>query len=229
LVKVSSKLAVKAAVLALALVAWSGGAEAASFDCKKAKTKAEKLICETAELSKADDELALAYKAAVKAMKDAKELREVQATWRQRRDRCGDAACMLDSYQQRIAELRAMAKPLPRTGIYSRAEGPLGTIEVLELTPGRLRFTVDAYSEAGHGGTVNMGMFCGEVVLAREVGTWTDPADEECKVSLRFQKGRRLEVTQQGVCAEVMGARVSADGSYRADPEKRAPALALCY
>ena len=36
--------------------------QAASFDCAKAGTKVEKLICGDAGLSKLDDELAAAYK-----------------------------------------------------------------------------------------------------------------------------------------------------------------------
>lgn len=87
------------------LVGTAGSASAASFDCKKARTKAEKLICATPALSKADEELGRQYKAARAATKDAKGLRETQQRWvRKHRDTCADAACMLEAYEHRIPE-----------------------------------------------------------------------------------------------------------------------------
>ncbi len=44
-------------------------AQAASFDCGKAKTRVEKLICANAELSKLDEQLSREYKAALERSK----------------------------------------------------------------------------------------------------------------------------------------------------------------
>src|SRR5215472_14292419 len=51
-------------IVALAFI---GTSQAASFDCAKAQTKVEKLICSNPTLSKADDALAAAYKKAMAA------------------------------------------------------------------------------------------------------------------------------------------------------------------
>jgi uncharacterized protein len=43
-----------------------GAAQAASFDCAKAQSKVEKIICADAELSKLDEDLATAYWLAIR-------------------------------------------------------------------------------------------------------------------------------------------------------------------
>lgn len=57
----------------------SGVVNAASFDCKKAKTEVEKIICAGAGLSKLDDEMANAYAEA--KTKAGKLVRSEQKQW----------------------------------------------------------------------------------------------------------------------------------------------------
>lgn len=79
---------------------------APSFDCAKASTGPERLICSNKELSAADVALAQAYRAARNASNDKAWLSEQQATWRKAvRDACSDVQCMLSAYEQRITEL----------------------------------------------------------------------------------------------------------------------------
>ncbi|HSR65561.1 MAG TPA: lysozyme inhibitor LprI family protein [Xanthomonadaceae bacterium] len=79
---------------------------APSFDCAKASTGPERLICSSKELSAADVSLAQAYRAAKDASDDKARLSQQQSTWRKNvRDACSDVSCMLNAYQQRIAEL----------------------------------------------------------------------------------------------------------------------------
>ena len=81
-------------------------ARAPSFDCEKASTSAERLICSNKELSAADVELAQAYLSARNASTDKSWLSKQQSTWRKTvRDACSDAQCMLSAYEQRIREL----------------------------------------------------------------------------------------------------------------------------
>lgn len=56
-----------AALLGLMLLALAGPSAAASFDCAKARTKVEKLICGDPQLSRQDGEVAAAYGEAQKA------------------------------------------------------------------------------------------------------------------------------------------------------------------
>jgi uncharacterized protein len=95
-------------------------AHAASFDCTKAKTAQEKAICATPELSKADEQLAAAYKAVLAAAPPemTAEIREGQRTWlRQLAITCKqeDPApyatltdCLETEYASRIDDLRHM-------------------------------------------------------------------------------------------------------------------------
>jgi uncharacterized protein YecT (DUF1311 family) len=84
---------------------------AASFDCAKAGTNVERLICETPELSKLDDELAAAYKTVLADPARADEEKRAQNQWLKERNRCQDAGCVEVAYQRRIASITA-AEPL---------------------------------------------------------------------------------------------------------------------
>ena len=79
--------------------------QAASFDCAKAGTKIEKLICGDAELSKLDEELNAAYKAAVQDKTKAKAVKQAQKQWMKERNGCEDAACVKGAYEARLSLL----------------------------------------------------------------------------------------------------------------------------
>ena len=67
---------------------------AASFDCNKAKSYAEKTICATPELSNADNRLSELYKQAKAVQGNSKEFRDfVLKNW-QKREACHDVACI---------------------------------------------------------------------------------------------------------------------------------------
>jgi uncharacterized protein YecT (DUF1311 family) len=78
-----------------------------SFDCAKATSNAEKLICSNADLAANDAELSRSYKAAlVNHPEQAKTIRTEQIRWRKDiRDQCTDANCMLDAYRNRNSDL----------------------------------------------------------------------------------------------------------------------------
>ena len=80
-------------------------AQAASFDCSKAISTVEKLICGNDELSKLDEELNAAYKYALDDEKQAGRTRQAQKKWMTARNGCSDAACIKLAYQNRIFEL----------------------------------------------------------------------------------------------------------------------------
>ncbi len=106
------------------LVLLAGGmtlsAQAASFDCSKATTKIERMICDNPELSKLDEDLGLVYGEALEKASDPAVLKNEQLQWLKERNACGDADCAGFSYKERIAylgKLLAQAggawKPLP--------------------------------------------------------------------------------------------------------------------
>jgi uncharacterized protein len=79
--------------------------QAASFDCAKAQTKVEKLICSDAELSKLDEYLATAYTKALKVDGKSAEVRNAQRQWVKERNSCIDVACVKHTYAARISSL----------------------------------------------------------------------------------------------------------------------------
>lgn len=115
----------------LLAITGSGWSFAASFECKKAKTDVEKVICADAELSKFDDELGRAYREALGGAADPTELRREQTKWLKNRNRvCGsipgrgrmepDRGCLKTAYEYRIWKLapaRDESDPL-RAGRY---------------------------------------------------------------------------------------------------------------
>ena len=84
---------------------------AASFDCTRAATAVEKLICADAQLSRSDEALAASYASALKQTADPAALRKTQREWiGAARDRCADAECLRAAYAARIAELASIEK-----------------------------------------------------------------------------------------------------------------------
>ena len=81
--------------------------QAASFDCAKAGTKIEKLICSDAQLSKLDEELNAAYKTALQEKMKTDAIRQAQKQWMKERNACSDAACVKRAYEARLVELNS--------------------------------------------------------------------------------------------------------------------------
>ena len=81
----------------------------ASFDCAKASSRIEKLVCSTPETADADRRLAAAYASAKSKSPDANALKADQLVWlKQQRNACGDTACLLKTTEARIQALSAM-------------------------------------------------------------------------------------------------------------------------
>ena len=80
-------------------------ARGASFDCGKALTRVEKLICGDAELSRLDEELSTVYKTAIKDEKQADSIKQAQKLWMEERNNCADEACVKQTYDTRLLDL----------------------------------------------------------------------------------------------------------------------------
>ncbi len=116
------------AALAIALIALVGGlsflptnANAASFDCKKAATRVEKLICADPHLSKVDDEMSHAYQQVLLRVDNPEAVRIEQRDWIKKRNACEDADCVKGAYEMRffslhVREERKSGPPVPSRG-----------------------------------------------------------------------------------------------------------------
>jgi uncharacterized protein len=123
----------------IVLIAWMLiplGASAASFDCMKATTQVEKMVCADAALSKLDEDLAAKFREAISKAKQGgnAELRKAQAAWLKSRNKCKEEPCIEGAYRARIAEL---STTLPRyTFIYGKGWGVCEAyIKLLNATP----------------------------------------------------------------------------------------------
>lgn len=94
---------------------------AASFDCKKATSSTEKLICSSTVLGELDSEIASLYREIAHASMpfEAKKLRANQKNWLKERNQCSNMDCLNKSLQDRISSLQ---KEQERFHVYSRNE-----------------------------------------------------------------------------------------------------------
>lgn len=105
----------------------SSALQAASFDCSKASTNVEKLICMDAIISQQDEQLEQVYKVALGKIVDEESLRREQRTWlKRKRNACKDAMCLMQVYHERIAQLNSlnMITPSDARVVQISASGP---------------------------------------------------------------------------------------------------------
>lgn len=99
-----SKKAISCFLLAIAF----GQVHAASFDCKLAKSTVEKAICSDPALSKLDEELSAAYKAALSKHPVPSYVKVRQREWNKDNKFCDAKAitsCLKSNYSKRVSEL----------------------------------------------------------------------------------------------------------------------------
>ena len=93
----------------LAVLAIQTTAQAASFDCSKASSNVEKIVCDTPSLSELDDELGTSYEEATHLANDEQQnrLETDQKYWlKHARNQCADVTCIKQAYQTRLAYLQ---------------------------------------------------------------------------------------------------------------------------
>ena len=94
------------AILAFAVALAVPAPLLAALDCSRATTNTEKLLCSNPRLARADDRLALAFRAAIRRGADPTMLMDEQRAWiHDARDVCNEVECMLKAYEERISDL----------------------------------------------------------------------------------------------------------------------------
>lgn len=228
-------------------------AYAASFDCLKASSEVEKIICGDEELSRLDDSLSEAYQEALKteASKTQPEAKiiESQRQWLKKvRNRCQNAACLKKAYETRIRELGwfrgggTITAAEPVSGTYARTDlirdmsVPKETWEYAESTMNlsmkdKNTFTFDLYIYGGGFHTCELSGLAvrrGRFFECRVEGPWSlfegdEPGD--CILKFSFQGDFvRLE-DETGKCRHFCGQGGWFDGvmMYRSDSHKQVP------
>lgn len=90
--------------LLLALLILASASQSASFDCGKASSRVERLVCTNKDISALDDSLSELYSAEVER-DEIVGLRASQKKWLANRNACADVFCVTSHYERRIAEL----------------------------------------------------------------------------------------------------------------------------
>jgi ankyrin repeat protein/uncharacterized protein YecT (DUF1311 family) len=100
------------ALLAFFSLGFPCTAPAVSFDCTKASSRVEKLICTDSDLSRLDDALAVEYRA-IRRIGFFDSQVKPQRAWVMKRNACHNKACVQALYESRIAELNELVNNLP--------------------------------------------------------------------------------------------------------------------
>ena len=107
------KVTIAISLVATCLVGMSS-VHSAGFDCAKAKTKIDKLICSDARLSEADEKLNALYKEVLTKSPVPEDTKQQQLEWvKQSRNTCKDADCLQQAYTSRISDLQEQLEKLP--------------------------------------------------------------------------------------------------------------------
>ena len=194
-------------------------ASAQSFNCARATTKQEKMICATPDLSKLDVEMTRAFTEARKGL-DAALIG--QATWlRTVRDACEAVACLNQAYRSRVAYLQTL-----RPGSTMSVDGLAGdwtrvdssdresthlTIEMVR--PQSFSFYIGATLQLGDDpGNVRVGEIEGTAGIRGGLAVYRDE-DSECQVT--FARVADRVVVSAFDCADMGGMGVRFDGEFR--------------
>ena len=180
-------------------------AQAATFNCDKASTFAEKAICSDSRLTVMDDELGRLYKDALAASPDSAALKAEQKAWLASRDRCKDLNCITQAYEDRIAALKSASAPAKAGGVTGTYKAANGDVLVLDTGDGKIKFAVSAVHQT------NTGEVSGQAPLNGSTAHYVDK-DNDCIMWFMFGQDK-LKVDQDGICG--MGLNVTASGSYK--------------
>ena len=189
------------------LAALALAASAPSFDCRKASTSVERIICGDERLKRSDVAVSTAYRAA--SRRRVARLASQQKNWLFQRDRCRDSTCLLQRYDERISDLL----PLAKTGRHYTGGTYNSTLWVLPLGDGWYSFSVSAlYNPPG--GVAFDAAASGAFIL---VGGKAErhPMDERdgWRISRLENDGWRIScLPTETSCG---GINVSIDGDYR--------------
>jgi uncharacterized protein len=88
-----------------ATLLWTGAAQAASFDCKKAASPIEHRICNDPNLDSYDSQLEAAYLGALDRSIHQAQVTAQQRAWMKERDACADTKCLETAYKRQIETL----------------------------------------------------------------------------------------------------------------------------
>jgi len=158
-----------------------------SFDCAKAATDVEEMICSDEALAAADRAVAKLYASITPPEKKA--LFGKQADWLANRDRCADKTCIVASYEDRLIDLWIGSGGL-RTRDYQGRGNPDRTLSILDLGNGWSAFFAQAIWTGSTEGAVHNTEAAGVFRLVKGHASRAPTADYDC--------GWRIQLLSRG-------------------------------
>ncbi|WP_156424749.1 lysozyme inhibitor LprI family protein [Novosphingobium fuchskuhlense] len=121
-------------VVSLPSPAHAGPITSPSFDCSKASTPQERLVCGDDELARLDVAMMQAFRMARDSAPDRQVVIDGQRVWLRNSFRtCSDKACLTSAYRSRIAQLRGVAQASPPQSSAPAPSSNLNRIFMLSL------------------------------------------------------------------------------------------------
>ena len=195
----------------------------ASYDCQKAQTENEKLICSDQDLSKLDETLNTTYKNALSSISNKSLLVGWQRKWLSFDVKyCKDANCLKNAFSSRISMLKLIAPSSSPSSIWNGAytrdkKGVIGrhsaSIKLIGLNNNAVYIIGEAYWLGPNWkiGQIHDGVIDGIGKLNNEKLLFDI---DECKGQISLSK-KSLIVKNESGCG---GMNVSFNGDYKKSP-----------
>lgn len=160
------------------------------FDCARAATAVETMICADPELAVRDRAMGMLYRRVPAIFTN---IPRAQRRWLVERNRCRSRACLLGAYDKRIAQLASSAS----VSEYFRHESYVGGLTIAPVAGDWHVFSVGT---AGHdaNGAIITADAAGLIRMPGGAGRWRVSAD--CAIGIA-RSGTRWRVTQDRGCA----------------------------
>jgi uncharacterized protein len=171
-----------------------GTVAAASFDCDKATSEAEKLICSDDEMSKLDESLGKAYLKALKRTLFKKQMSESQKQWlKNKRNVCSHAECIKKAYEARIKELKFISSYVT---VYSWNRDPMVNLAAFQPLSEPFKAILAMYAAQAGGDCTNEPLEC---TLTSSLGLGPQCSDAQINLVRKwFREGMPPMAEYQG-------------------------------
>jgi uncharacterized protein len=205
-------------IVAFAMAGFAPITHAASFNCSKAASQKELLICTDIALSKLDDELGVSFARATTRLGDKNLVRAWQRDWLRSNEvsGCNQSECLQQLWSTRILKLES-AIASPWNGLYDRYYGTkvdknTAELMLLTLAEGDVEVTGNAVSIRSISSSGEPNVNIGEIgAVTKPVGKKLAFESDGCEVKLTID-GKRVLVQDNYRCG---GMGVTFSGEYR--------------
>jgi len=217
---------IRIAIVVLIMTAFSIDIYAASFNCTKAKSRAEILICSDSELSSLDDDLARIYlKAKSLASSPADFKAQGEREWKKRETTCIDKQCLLAWYSQRRDQLLSVINaqtstplpppPLPAKDVAIIAQKQTNGVEKNITPPSSHGQKTYQIIDTGYYGCIDKENFkrLRDILMQRDDATFLKEVTASVKkgACVKLNKGEKVYLEEGTVTSSVI--RIKKEGN----------------